>query len=56
MTASAGTTQSKWVVQCCEWTTKPFATKAAAERALAIIEQAGDCRQKHEVREVPMGR
>lgn len=55
MTA-AGATQSKWVVECCEWTSKPFATKAAAERALALIKLAGVCRQKHEVREVPMGR
>lgn len=42
---------SRWVVRCPEYTGGPYKTQEAAERALQRIEEAGHCRQPHEVAE-----
>jgi hypothetical protein len=41
-----------WVVQCTDYTTKPFASRRAAERNKAATEAAGHCQNTHEIVEV----
>jgi len=44
--------RSAWVVKCPDFTTKPRADRDGAEREMAEIVRAGNCRQDHEVVEV----
>jgi hypothetical protein len=39
----------RFVVRCDEYTTKPFATEAAARREMDAIVAAGHCHCEHEV-------
>jgi len=43
---------TKYVVRCEAWRSKPFSTREAAERNLALVEKSGECHLTHEIVEV----